>query len=501
MEKLDLLKQGRARSRALARAIDALQSGDAETAARSAEEHVANFPDDPMGLRALGKALVDLGEGPDARACLVKAITLDPNEPGGYFELANSLRIEGMPEQAAKVLTKGLGRSPRSADLAASLAYTLTLLSRHGEALELLDDHLERRPTSQALQSAKALTLGKLERREEAIDLLETILESEPPERLRIEAFFLLAEQLDRLERHDEAFRAAEEANRLNWMDFHAAAHRKSVDAAIEAWTPREVDRLRAGGISDERPLLVVGMPRSGTTLVERMLGAHPDVHAAGEREELRKIAQRLQRPPDPTTLVSSNPASIRPGELLPLAQSYARTLAHLGGGARRVTDKAPLNAMRLGLVAAMLPKARIIHCVRDPEDIAISNYFTYFAGHLPYSSRLEDIALFHADLERLMAHWKRTLDIPIHEVSYEALVQQTEPTARAMLDFAGLPWDDRVLRHHEHVSFVATASHDQVRKPVYTSSVGRAQAYAKRMAPFREAYQTASSDSTPLQA
>jgi len=484
------LPQGSARSPALSRAISALQSGDPGAAARIAERHVTSHPRDPEGLRLFGSALIQLGETRDARTCLERAIALDPSDPRAPFDLANAMRIDGEPEAAVKVLEEGLRRSPHCPPIVASLCYTLTLLARHQDALELAERELKAAPGHPALLKAKAMALGKLGRPREAAALLRTALEHPRlPRGLVMEMNYLLAEQLDRLAEHDAAFHAAQKANRLHPSVFDAAAHREGVDEAIANWTREEVERLRAGGIEDDRPLLIVGMPRSGTTLVERILGAHPDVCPLGERPEIIQIAGAVRSSPDPSTTLIRDPSGIDPADLRPRARRCMETFASLAGDARRVTDKTPLNALHLGLVAAMLPNARVVHCVRDPEDTAISIFLTFFMGHLPFASGLAETGCFHADLDRLMAHWKTTLDIPIHEVSYEALVRETEPTVRSLLDFAGLDWDERCLRHHEHVGFVATASHDQVRKPVYTSSVGRAKAYAKHMQPFRDAY------------
>jgi hypothetical protein len=170
------------------------------------------------------------------------------------------------------------------------------------------------------------------------------------------------------------------------------------------------------------------------------------------------------------------------------LADDYLQTIRAIGPDAARFTEKTPWNSMHLGLIALLLPQARVVHCRRDPMDTGLSCFMTDFAHGNNFSFDLASIAHFQKQTDRLMAHWKSVLDLPILEVDYERVVKDLEGEARRLLKFVGLPWDDRCARFHENPRAVTSASQSQVRRPIYASSVGRWRHYAKQLGPLRDA-------------
>jgi hypothetical protein len=228
--------------------------------------------------------------------------------------------------------------------------------------------------------------------------------------------------------------------------------------------------------MAGEQMIFIIGMPRSGTTLVEQILSAHPDVYAAGEMSILGRLALSAA---DEQGVVSANRAS----------EMGKRYLSELPGGACsafRTTDKMPLNFLYLGLMQAALPGARVIHCRRDSRDVALSCYFIDFIDPaLGFSARLEWLGDYINSYVVQMDRWRKTLALPILEVDYEALVDDPEHWSRRLSDFAGLDWDPACLRFYDQNRVAATASHAQVRKPVYTSSVGRWRHYESHLTPL----------------
>ena len=316
-------------------------------------------------------------------------------------------------------------------------------------------------------------------------------------------------------EMHDDrgdwetAFAHYERANR----PFAEAAVRQS-----DEWLAL-MDRMRAvfdadwfaarppAADADATPVFVVGMPRSGTTLVEQCLAAHPAVHGAGELSVVLRLtaeaAARAGAAADPLrTGVPSVTAVTRPGaagaypecvrtlgaaDLAALGRRYLDHLRTLAPEAARVTDKLPGNYLHLGFIATILPGARIVHCRRDPLDNAVSLYFTDFMVGHEYSNDLRTIGRQIRGMRALMAHWEAVLGERLLTLDYEAVVADREPHVRRMVAHVGLEWDDACLSPHEVAGTVRTASAWQVRQPVYRRSAGRARAYERFLGPVRE--------------
>jgi tetratricopeptide (TPR) repeat protein len=299
---------------------------------------------------------------------------------------------------------------------------------------------------------------------------------------------------LDRSGNHDEAFVHFREGNHLRrelsrqeGLTFDPAEHSRFIDRMIATFTPAYFDRVRGLGIDSEVPLFVVGMPRSGSSLVEQILSHHPEVAGAGELREIPKLVASL-----PERLGGKDPypecARQLTGEAArQAAAAYLGRLEKLAGKAPRITDKMLENFLHLGLIATLFPRARAIHCIRDPLDVAVSCYQQIFRG-LVYTRDLGDFGRYYKEYERLMAHWRSVLPLPVLDVVYEELVADVEGVSRRLVDFCGLPWDDRCLRFYENPRAVRTVSKLQVRRPVYASSIGRWRRYAAHLGPLRDA-------------
>jgi len=228
--------------------------------------------------------------------------------------------------------------------------------------------------------------------------------------------------------------------------------------------------------------IFIVGMPRSGTTLVEQVLASHPEVFAAGEVMNFREAMEAVAAFPEAMPSLTAE-------QLREIGARYAKSMRALAPTAERITDKMPSNFRFVGLIHLALPNARIIHVRRDPIDTCLSCYSKIFTGDQPFSYDLGELGRFYRAYEALMAHWRRVLpEGAMIEVQYEELVADFEKQARRIVDYCGLAWDERCLAFHETKRPVLTASAVQVRQPLYRSAVGKWRPYAALLAPLLDA-------------
>jgi hypothetical protein len=266
---------------------------------------------------------------------------------------------------------------------------------------------------------------------------------------------------LEEMDRHDEAWHAWEEGNKLHGGKFDLDAHVKLVDAIIE--TP-----ISTTGISEAtQPIFIVGMFRSGTTLLEQILGAHPDIDAAGEVNQILRFVNEMPYPQCVTEPNTSWPAQY---------------LERLNSDAKFCTDKMPMNYLHVGLIHTLFPNATIIHTTRNPLDTCVSCFSNSFSANHAYTSNLNDLAVVYKQYQRIMAHWNQVLPNRIYEVPYESLVENIEGTVRGVLEHIAVDFDPACLEFYNIRRIAVTPSADQVRKPIYTSSVGRHKHFASHL-------------------
>jgi hypothetical protein len=266
---------------------------------------------------------------------------------------------------------------------------------------------------------------------------------------------------------------------------FAREATRAYDDAAIATFTPeRFADGPRAQN-DDPAPVFIVGMPRSGTTLAEQILGAHPLAYGAGERPALGRLAWRLGggETADPIARIAALDQATLDAE----AEAYLKELCALAPGKSRVVDKMPGNYNFVWLIALLFPKAKIIHCARDPRDIGFSIFTFRFYGEHGYAHDLADLGWMIGEQHRLMNHWKAALPIPILTLRLDDWVKDFDATLARVLDFVDLSPDPACARFYEGEGRVRTVSRAQVRQPVNARGLGRWRPYAKELAPLIE--------------
>jgi tetratricopeptide (TPR) repeat protein len=300
----------------------------------------------------------------------------------------------------------------------------------------------------------------------------------------RINLHFALGKMLDDCARYDQAFEHFREANRYKRkrVRFDGERYRRWSAKLLDMFTPAFFEDHADLGDSSERPVFIVGMPRSGTTLVEQILASHPRVYGADELTTIFEIVCDLEQRDTGGARFPDNISALDEAGLEWGARRYLETLQAIDRQAARVTDKMPSNVFHLGLIAVMLPGAHVIHCRRDAMDVCVSNFMQMFAEGHHYSYDLSDIAIYYRGYERVMSHWREVLPTRMYEVQYEELIEDQERISRELVDYIGLDWDERCLAFHETKRAVRTASNWQVRQPIYKTARKRWKNYENHL-------------------
>ncbi len=462
-------------------------------------------------LNNVGTALNDLGARREAAAAHAQAIKLDPARPESHCNLGNVLIEMRRFEDAVVSFERALALKPDLAPAHLSLAAALRQLGRAAEAEASCRAALAIDPNSAAALSVLGELRADRGQFAEAEVLFERAMSLDPgfpfpyfsiaghrkmsrndtrwlsgttalfdkPMTLRhqISLRYALGKYFDDIEQYDEAFGEYRQANELTkryGVKYDAAAIIDRNAGIRSRFTPAALADWQSRGDGADRPIFIVGMPRSGTTLMEHILASHPAVFGAGEL---------------PFWQTAFGAFEARGAALIPtMARDYLDGLAALSDSAQRVIDKMPQNFVNLGLIHAALPKAKIIHMQRHPIDTCLSIYFHYFSHLHPYANDLSHLVHYYREYVRLMEHWRAVLPADtLLEIPYESLIEGQEAWTRRALDFLGLDFDPRCLDFHQTDRVVITFSKWQVRQKISSSSVGRWRHYLEHIGPLRE--------------
>ncbi len=489
--------------------------GRYEAAAICYRNLLARMPDNARLNTNLGHVLHCLG---DYRAAIEhgrQAIELEPRLPEAYLHLGNSLLAMNALYEADSMYRTGLEIAPdhaalhtahamadravgRLADAEASARRALALSPEAPDTLALLGslaiDHGRFDEAEDLLRKALAIDpdlpealaslaiLRKMSPADEPLrDAAERVLARGLPVAHAINLHHALGKYYDDIEDSEAAFqhhRMGNELARRSRLHYDRAEMTQRVTRTLAAFDRDALAALRYGGLASERPVFIVGMPRSGTSLTEQILASHPEVHGAGELLYWIFAADAER----------AAPAEQRAATITELGRGYLQGLAQTPG-ASRVVDKLPVNFRNIGLIHAALPGARFIHLGRNPLDTCVSIYFQGFSAAHPYATDFGDLAHYYHEYRRLMAHWRAVLPPQtLLEVRYEDLVEDPERWSRRMFAHIGLPWDPRCLEFHRTARPVLTASNWQVRQPISKGSVGRWRRYERFIGPLRAA-------------
>jgi tetratricopeptide (TPR) repeat protein len=437
----------------------------------------------------LGKLLREMRREDDAITAYRKALDLRPDAVPAYRDLGKIHAERGELDIALEYIEKLLAIVPRDSKGTAVKSAVLERKGKTKEAYELILPLIRGGNRENYVVTGFGRICQRLDPPDgEAIPLLQQQLER-PDLSLddRKETLWTLIGLCDALQHYAQAFDYLEQVKAL-WMDDDPkgkrAAARRTIDEAIKAYTPERLARLPRATHGSALPIFIVGMARSGTTLAEQILASHPQVYGAGELRLIPKIAVEAipKRSPYPQCLDELDETRANA-----LAEAYLGKLRELAPDAVRVVDKMMFNFEHLGLIEILFPEARVIHCLRDPLDTCVSTYL-HEINNMTDNRDLESLGRYYRRYHDIMRRWKGMLKIPIFTLRYEALLADPEPMVRSLVEFCGLPWDDACLQFHRTDRFVATFSYHQVRKPLYTSSVGRHRVYEPFLGPLKRA-------------
>ncbi len=400
----------------------------------------------------LRRAAALLPTGAEALLLLARALLLDSDFAGAEIRLREAMALD-----------------PANDEVFSQLGDVLARQGRFDEALPVLDRALTVNPRNgSAYFAAAEIKKHREPDRPRLARVLAALADPGLSADSRVSLHFAAGKICDDLGEYERAMHHFDAANRIKGRDtrFDADSFAAEVDRLIARFTKEFFAAGHAFAVPDETPLLIVGLPRSGTTLVEQILSRHPGIGGGGEQSFWIKHSRT------PGLAAATH---LAPPAAQALARDYLALLHGLAPQAMRVTDKLPFNVLCLGLIHLLLPKARIIQCRRHPVDTCLSIYFTHFRKVVAFANDKGALALAYRQYGRLMDHWRAVLpEERFIEIAYEDLIRDREAVTRKMIAFAGLEWSDACLSPEHNPRPVLTASLWQARQPVYASSIAR---------------------------
>ena len=447
-------------------------------------------PENSHNHYILGTLEFSRGQVEEAETCFKKALKLDDKNAAAYRDLGHLQLSMNRPTEARKQFQHAMALQPNNLDDIAALARLEDQSGNLQAAYDLLRPYVEQNIMHADIGIVYAAICHHFDRCREAVNYIERLLDRVSDQQAgKPKLHFALGKLYDRLGEYDHAFSHFEQGNLIKPDYYNRVEDAACIDKLIRTcdwnyftWAPRSTQ-------TTEKPLFIVGMPRSGTTLTEQILASHRDVCGLGEVSVFPSIIQDLQSYLGAGASYPENLRHLTPSILDSMATTY------LGGihtlcpkDALRVTDKTLVNFLYIGLILQIFPKAKIIHCFRDPRDTCLSIFFQNFDESHYYANRLENLGHYYNQYLRVMNHWKSILGDSILEIKYEEMINNQEGKSRELIDFAGLEWDERVMKYYESRRSVVTASYDQVRQKIYTSSKARWKNYEKHIEPLVKA-------------
>lgn len=443
-------------------------------------------PKDPHIRNNLGHALSEVNLHEEARDELERAIALKPDFDEAKYNLGKVLRHLGETELALKLWREVWEADDRVFAALVGITNIYADEGRFAEAEATANEVIKRLPHRPAGYIGMA-HIRKFKEDDGTLAEIESQLKAETiAEQDKIGLHYAAGKICDDLKLFDRAFEHFDLANRLACKTYDHKPTEVQRQRKKTVFSKRFFADRSDWGHDSDVPIFIVGMPRSGTTLTEQILAAHPDVFAAGEIEALDKLAN-FSAAISPTR--EDFPLSVlkltKYGAQI-VGRRYMDDLRHRADRpTRRITNKMPHNFELLGMIALTLPKARIIHCRRNPMDTCLSCWTKNFNDAHGYNRSLEDLGRYYRGYADLMDHWRKVLPFPILDIDYESYMTDLESTARRIVEFTGLEWNSKCLNFYEVERPVRTASQWQVRQPIYQTSVDRWRNYMPHLQPL----------------
>jgi tetratricopeptide (TPR) repeat protein len=446
--------------------------GKHDAALTRVERALALAPDQIQLLTRRADLLCALGRSDAALADCNQVLSMIPHHPDALHVKAQILLALNQPQLALDAFRSAEMVSPTPAKVIADRAWLLAEIGRKDEALAALSHALKIQPDLGAAWCSRAF-LKRYTSGDPDIEIMEKIADNaNTPFRERMHLSFALGRAYLDMREGEKAFARLDFGNRLKraTLNYDVRADAQKFAKIAANYSGENLSRLAGAGAPSARPIFVFGMARSGTTLVEQILASHARVQGTGETTHLHDVVEKQLHTPA---------LEFTPDHLAALGHQYLNRADPDPMNGLRFVDKTPSNFLYVGPISAILPGARMIHCRRNPLDTCLSSYSLLFKKGLEYSYDLGELGRYYRLYLELMEHWRNVLPAEnMLEIDYDALVNDIEGQVRKILDFCALPWDANCLRFYDTDRRVTTASLDQVRAPIFKTSVGRAQPF-----------------------
>jgi tetratricopeptide (TPR) repeat protein len=488
--------------------------------AEACYQFVLHFePDLPDALNFMGTLALEAQDEALAADFFTKALKRKPKDPAIHHNLGSALMAMSQMEEALQHFRKALDQKPGQIDTLCLIGACYNRMSRAEEGLPFLEKAKRLNPEHPQVQIVTAeahINLGRMIEAEEILKkaisrrvalprayqnlsslkkyqsdstelsaVLDELASTQWTDEERVPLHYAAAKMLNDSKQYDRAMEAFALAKQRQASLYDIDEYNSYVDSLIALFNQLFLQTHKNFGDSSQKPVFILGMPRSGTTLTEQIISSHPQVAGAGELGEMQAIARSLGENRRTPSSYHQSLLSMTQGQVQAAAQRYLKFITKYSRGALRITDKMPHNFEQIGLIALLFPNATIIHCTRDPIDNCLSCYMNAFNDTHAYSANLAKLGAYYAAYRRLMAHWHKVLPGRIFDSPYETLIAEQETQTRKLIAHCQLPWNDACLNYTENQRSVATISRWQVRQPMYTTSIKRWKNYERHIGPL----------------
>jgi len=457
--------------------------------ARECFEHVVKVkPNSTEAYINLANALIRLGLLQEAVSAYKKVLDIKPDDMVAHKYLNATLVRSGKLVEAYDGYDRMLALSPNNPQVITAKAKVLEIKGEKEKAYELLKPLIKQYPNNPKIAVAFAAVCSDVGHSDDAIKMLENIIDNSQiklHQEVASETHFALGHLYDKATDYKKASSYYLQANSIKGRTFDIETFTDHIDEIIKTFSAEALKKAPTSTIPTNSAIFIIGMPRSGTSLVEQILASHADVTAAGELYDIINLAKEITNLVDSHTLYPHYLNELTIDLCNSIAQRYINRLNDISSSQKYVTNKMPYNFLVLGLIYKLFPQARIIHCKRDPKDTCVSCFFQNFSHGNDYTFNLETLASYYLQYKKLMDHWVKVIDRPIITIQYEELVTDQENQTRRLLKLLDLPWHNDCLNFYNNERVSHTASYNQVRQPINVKSVGRWKNYEKYIQPL----------------